>query len=411
MDRNIVYPGAIPLDTDVLTIQRNTLIAVGHLIYSLYGGDTVADGMACTPTIPASLAVDVAAGSLTAASTVDATAYGAMAADNRFLPKMGINLSGTRFSVTPPTAAGQSMHYLVQAAMVEADGVPVVLPYYNAANPGQAFSGPGNSAVAQNTVRTQQVSLQLKPGAPAPTGTQVTPAVDPGAVGLWVVRVSQGQLSILSADITMYPTAPFLRNRLHTLSSGVPRQTVFTTSGNWTVPPGVFSLKARLVGGGGGGGSGDPGWAGGGGGAGGYVESAMTVTPGQLIPLTVGAGGASASGRVSGVAGGTTSFGSSLSATGGGGGGSANTQSPGGPGGQGFNGALSLAGGYGGDGSVTSAGIGGNGGASAFGGGGRGASGGGIFANGQAPGSGGGGGYRDPTPGGTGANGIIIVEY
>ena len=31
MDRNIVYPGSIPLDTDLLTVNRNTMIALGYL--------------------------------------------------------------------------------------------------------------------------------------------------------------------------------------------------------------------------------------------------------------------------------------------------------------------------------------------------------------------------------------------
>ena len=31
MDRNIVYPGSIPLDTDLLTINRNAMIGIGFL--------------------------------------------------------------------------------------------------------------------------------------------------------------------------------------------------------------------------------------------------------------------------------------------------------------------------------------------------------------------------------------------
>ena len=31
MDRNIVYPGAIPLDTDILGLNRNAMVAVAAL--------------------------------------------------------------------------------------------------------------------------------------------------------------------------------------------------------------------------------------------------------------------------------------------------------------------------------------------------------------------------------------------
>ena len=32
MDRNIVYPASIPLDTDILTLNRNTMIGLGYLL-------------------------------------------------------------------------------------------------------------------------------------------------------------------------------------------------------------------------------------------------------------------------------------------------------------------------------------------------------------------------------------------
>jgi len=64
----------------------------------------------------------------------------------------------------------------------------------------------------------------------------------------------------------------------------------FTSTGNstFTVPSGVTSLHVLVVGGGGGGGNA----LAGGGGAGGYVEAKeYPVTPGEVIPVTVGAGG------------------------------------------------------------------------------------------------------------------------
>ena len=55
------------------------------------------------PTVPASLAVLVNPGSLTALATVDGTAYGSLAADTASaLVKMGVNLEPTQFTVPVP---------------------------------------------------------------------------------------------------------------------------------------------------------------------------------------------------------------------------------------------------------------------------------------------------------------------
>src|ERR1700761_5202146 len=98
MDRNIVYPGAIPLDTDILSLNRNTMIALGFLMRATLGTGTVADGLACSPTVPASMSVQVMPGSLTQLSVVDATPFGSLAADTADpLVKMGINLNPQLF--------------------------------------------------------------------------------------------------------------------------------------------------------------------------------------------------------------------------------------------------------------------------------------------------------------------------
>ena len=91
---------------------------------------------------------------------------------------------------------------------------------------------------------------------------------------------------------------------------------VITKTQTWTVPDGVTSVNVFLFGGGGGGGSnayseGEQRAKGGGGGGGYMAKSTFTVTPKQSINVTIGAGGAV------GQAGGTTSFGSLLSAQGG----------------------------------------------------------------------------------------------
>jgi len=69
-----------------------------------------------------------------------------------------------------------------------------------------------------------------------------------------------------------------------------------TGSGNFTVPTNITLLYVELLGGGGGGaGVYSSSQGGGGGGSGGYLEAYMTVTPGQIIAYSVGAGGKSSS--------------------------------------------------------------------------------------------------------------------
>ena len=49
MDRQIVYPGSIPLDTDLLLVQRHAMIALGTLARMVLGTVPVADGLGCMP--------------------------------------------------------------------------------------------------------------------------------------------------------------------------------------------------------------------------------------------------------------------------------------------------------------------------------------------------------------------------
>src|ERR1700733_8782989 len=203
MDRNIVYPGSIPLDTDLLSVNRNTMIGLGFFLQAVLGTTTVADGLPCQPTSPASLSVVIGPGSITQLGPVDILAYGSAASDPAdLIMKMGINLGATTFGLTAPVSAGQSINYLLEAAFQESDGNPIVLPYYNASNPAQSFSGPANSGSPQNTVRTQRVQLQLKPGLPGNTGSQTTPAADAGWIGLYQITVSYAQTQITTGNIT-----------------------------------------------------------------------------------------------------------------------------------------------------------------------------------------------------------------
>lgn len=321
MDRNIVYPGSIPLDTDILNINRNAMIAVGFLAQAVLGTNSVADGLACTPTMPASMNINVGPGSLTQFAPIDLLAYGSMSADTvDYIVKMGINTTAASFTLAAPQGSGQSINYLIEAAFEEVDENPVVLPYYNAGNPAQSFSGPGNTGTAQNRLRAQRVQLQLKAGVPASTGTQATPVPDSGWIGLYQISVGSGQTQISSGNISPLPTAPFLNWKLPSLRPGVATGVqTFTGSGIFTVPNGITQAEVEVWGGGSGSFASVAGQPSGGGAGGGYARKLVTgLTPGQAIPVVVGAGGAA--GTTAGVAagaGGSSSFGPYVGATGG----------------------------------------------------------------------------------------------
>ena len=313
MDRQIVYPGSIPLDTDLLNIQRNVMVAMGYLAQATLGSTTIADGLTCTPTSPMSLSVVVGPGSITQFGVVDSEAFGSLPALSDPLVRIGVNLNPATFALTPPTVPGQSINYLLEASLLEVDATPLVLPYYNAANPAQPFSGPNNTGVAQATQRLQTVQFQIKAGVPATTGLQGTPSVDAGWVALYVIGVPAGATAITPQNIFVFDLAPFIFWKLPQLTPGTHNLAVFepTTQGGWQVPAGVSGIKVRVWGGGGAGGSGFS--AGGGGGAGGgYSEGFYIVSPGEIFPVSVGNGGAGA-----GSSGGNSSFGSLAMATGG----------------------------------------------------------------------------------------------
>ncbi|CAB4123139.1 hypothetical protein UFOVP29_298 [uncultured Caudovirales phage] len=193
------------------------------------------------------------------------------------------------------------------------------------------------------------------------------------------------------------------------------RTRAYYTSNVFVVPSDCTRARVRVWGAGaGGGGNNDFGSAGGGGG-GGYAEGPVVLVPGATIPVTVGLGGVGGSNSAvslnDGNSGGSSSFGVYLSATGGLGGlGTvAGGAGSGGGGGAGYGSVVWGAGGAGGGGfTIGLSAIGGHGGAAAMGGGGG--SNGGYAGPGAFPGGGGAGAAND-TAGGSGAPGMVVVEY
>jgi hypothetical protein len=191
-------------------------------------------------------------------------------------------------------------------------------------------------------------------------------------------------------------------------------------SKTWTVPNGVTTITLEIWGAGGAGGGSLVNKEGGaGGGAGAYVLRTITVTPGDIITYSVGAGaiGTSNAGTTGGATTLTTVSGTNLNANGGSGGSKAvhNASVSAGSGGS-ASGGTTNSNGSNGSNNSTSTGDGGNGGNSNGGIGGNGADGnnGGNGGNGANPGGGGGGGVLKGSSfgiGGNGGNGQVKISY
>jgi hypothetical protein len=216
MDRSIVYTSALPRTVDFLNANKFAMIGNAFAMKGCLGWTGLTppppyvEGLACTPTTPtADLNVHIGVGSIYQVDNTDATAYGDLGTDTNNILKQGILYNPVTLAITPPATPGYSQVYLVQAALQDLDGGSQVLPYYNAANPTQPYSGPANSGTSQFTTRTSICAVALKAGVAAPTGSQLVPTPDVNYAALYQVTVANGQTQITGANIALSPIAPF----------------------------------------------------------------------------------------------------------------------------------------------------------------------------------------------------------
>jgi hypothetical protein len=222
LDRQTIYFGQIPLETDLLHAQQNALVALAKLASGVLGAVTNVNGFTCTPTTPASLSVVLTTGEIYQVENLEGSAWSSLPADLvDSIVKQGIQLPNLTFGITPPATFGFSQIYLLEVQYQDLDTGLVTLPYFNAAAPSSPFMGPGNSGTAQNTVRQGAVAAQLKAGIAAPTGTQVAPTADAGWTGLFLITVAQGATTITAGNITQILTAPFIPVTLPNVPAGV----------------------------------------------------------------------------------------------------------------------------------------------------------------------------------------------
>ncbi|CAG9244902.1 gp53-like domain-containing protein [Paraburkholderia caribensis] len=249
MKRQTVYVGAVPLESDILQSNKNAFVAVGHVLQDMLGTSTLFSGLGCVPTGPAGMTVNVNPGRAYSLQATDTGPWSSLLADATPLMKQGILLAAQNFACPAPGTAGFSINYLIQGAFQEVDTGSTVLPYYNAANPAQAFNGPNGTGTSQTTARDNTVQLQLKAGVAATTGSQVTPTPDAGFTGLWVVTVAFGQVTITSTSIAQYAGAPFLpASLLAMIQQGSANYAVATGTANAHVAAFQPPITARVDG-------------------------------------------------------------------------------------------------------------------------------------------------------------------
>lgn len=263
MDRVISNVGESIYEWMFTKPDQNKMTALAKLAAALFGTATMVNGLSCVPTGPASMQVVINPGEIYSQANLEASLCGTLPADTTHqILKQGILLDAyttAAGALAAPGTAGQSVNYLIEAQYADSDvsidpttgNTPVVLQFYNASNPAQPYSGPNNNGQTSTTFRKGIVSLQVKAGAAATTGSQTTPAPDAGWTGLWVVTVANGQSTVTAGNITQYASAPILpSDLLHAVQAS--SLTVGTDTGaanacvvNYSYP--VTALKDGMV--------------------------------------------------------------------------------------------------------------------------------------------------------------------
>lgn len=305
MDRQIVYVGAVPLDTDQLLQSRNTMIALGYLAKMTIGDQAAyADGFACTP--GGGLAVSIGSGSMSFPTIIDAGAYGALPPDGDALLKIGVNTAPVVLTL-PNTG-----DFIISARVVETQAGSAAIAYFNAADPARTFIGVQGNGQAQGTVVQQRVVM-----------TATLPTLVPaGSIPLWRISVPTSATTVTAGMIAPAPGAPFVPVKLPqaapivspaflvnpTAPTAPPgdasvtlattafvgaatrrNRTAWGTPGtySWKCPAGITSVLVRAWAAGGTGGDAGAGSPGGGGGGGSYIEVLIDVVAGSTYAIII----------------------------------------------------------------------------------------------------------------------------
>jgi hypothetical protein len=432
------------------------------LVYN--NGTNVVDAASYFTSLTLGSALPVASGGtgLTAGTSGGIPAYTASGtlASSGVLAQYGVVIGGGAGAVPTSTAVGTATHVLTSNGAgvaptfqaLPAGGVTTFNAGTTGFTPNTATSGAvtlaGTLAVANGgTGQTSYTNGELLIG--NTTGNTLTKATLTQGTGITVTN-STGSITVANAGVTSNVAgtgislsggtgAVTVTNSgvtsivagtgisvsgatgavtVTSTAGGIGGMTVFTSSGTFTIPTGKTTIKITVVGGGGGGATGQEfrGCSGGGGG-GTSMKYFTSVTPGNTLSVTIGAGGTAGGGTggTSSVASGTQSI-TTIQATGG--------TSPvvgadqerfvGGTGGVGSGGDLNIKGGAGQgafSGTTTAAG---GGGSSVYGGGGKAGYADGALRTADPGGNfggGGGGGGSNFSTASAGGPGVVFIEY
>ena len=201
MDRVTVFAGQLPLETDILRTGQFAMVGTAKLGEAVLGTAPTVSGFPITATAPASLILNLGAGTVFQQEPLEATPWSSLPADTAHqIMKEGISLDPIPLTFTPPATTGYSQSFLVQVQYQESDSDLVLRPYFNAADPDVQFSGPGGSGTKDSTTRKGGVYALIKPGAAVNSAAPTAPAPDSGFVGLYVVTIAAGATQLTAAN-------------------------------------------------------------------------------------------------------------------------------------------------------------------------------------------------------------------
>ena len=221
MDRPINYYGALARVLDILNTGQSAMVGLGKLAEAVLGTSSVVDGFTLVPTAPASLNATLSAGQVYQAANLEASPISSLLVDTHTIVKQGVMLDSVALTFVAPATVGFAQNFLVEVQYADSDTGNTLLYYYNAANPSIPLAGAGNNNQQQATMRKGVVAIQIKAGAAAASGTQVTPSPDAGWSGIYVVTLAYGQTTVTSGNIVKYSGAPFIPGKLSSIPAFV----------------------------------------------------------------------------------------------------------------------------------------------------------------------------------------------
>jgi hypothetical protein len=208
-------------------IQRYNRVGYGTLLWNLFGGATGGSYANLSIVATTGLTIAVQPSVTNTVGTVyqflpeESNPFGgpgttALPADPTQVFLQGQVAAGTQApltgaTLTPPGTAGQSINYLIECQVQTVDATSQTVTFVTPQN--QQTTG------AANRDRKDIGGCQSKAGTAATTGSQVTPAVDAGWVGIGFVPVANGATSI--SGITMLTASKF-NGFIAATSTGLP---------------------------------------------------------------------------------------------------------------------------------------------------------------------------------------------